>query len=202
MMQKLPVGQRAYACSLGHATRLKGQLHLQQVANQVLMRESISDAYTRQAVDFRKRPQRNYVVVTVVHRIRVARIVFGVFKVRFIQDNQDAFGNVPVKIVELVLGKYGTGRIVGIGQVDDFGSLVDFASEPHQIVVPGPVRNRPVLDATRFGEHLKADEGSFGGKNFVLIAQKSANDVGHNPFRTAAGDDVFGLQIELDRKSV
>src|ERR1039458_6378574 len=164
------------------------------------MRESISDAYTRQAVDFRKRPQRNYVVVTVVHRIRVARIVFGVLKVRFIQDNQDAFGNVPVKIVELVLGKYGSGRIVGIGQVDDFGSLVDCASQARQIVLPGAIRNRPILHATRFGEHLKADEGSFGGKNFVLIAQKSTNDVGHNPFRTAAGDDVFGLQIEFFRQ--
>ena len=66
-----------------------------------------------------------------------------------------------------------------------------------QIVVPVAIRNGAILHAARSRQHLEADEGRFGGEHFVLIAQERADDVGHDAFRPAAGDDVFHLEIEL-----
>ena len=78
-----------------------------------------------QAVDLRKRAQRDHVVVAVVHRIRIARVVLGVLEIGFVQNDQHALGHVPVELVELVLREDGAGGIVRVRQVDDLGVGVD-----------------------------------------------------------------------------
>src|ERR1035438_9923788 len=105
-----------------------------------------------------------------------------------------------VELVELVFGEDGAGRVVGIGQVNDLGVFVDGGGQRGQVVVPVAVGNGAVLDAARTGQHLEADKSCFGGEHFVLIAQEGADDVGHDTFRSAAGDDVFHLEIELLRQ--
>src|SRR5205085_5414661 len=113
------------------------------------------------------------------------------------QNDQDSLGDVPIEIVELVLGEDGAGGIVGVGQVNDFGAVVDFACQCREVVMPIAIGDRAIFHATRFGQYLKADERGLGGKNLVLIAQKRADDIGHDAFRPAAGDDVVSLEVEL-----
>ena len=54
-----------------------GSLTFSRLRDQFLMRESIADADARQPVNLRKRPQRDHVVVAVMHRIRIPRIVLA-----------------------------------------------------------------------------------------------------------------------------
>ena len=58
-----------------------------------------------------------------MHGIGIARIVFGVFEIGFVEDDEDALRNVPVKRVEFLAGEDGAGGIVRIGQIDDFGAF-------------------------------------------------------------------------------
>ncbi len=69
-----------------------------------------------------------------------------------------------------------------------------------QIVVPVAVGNRAILHAARSRQHLETDERRLGGEHLVFVAQERADDVGHDAFRPAAGDDVFHLEIELARQ--
>ena len=79
----------------------------------------------RQSIGLGERAQRDHVVVAIVHGIGIARIVLGVFEVGFVQDDQHPLRNVLVELVELVAREDGAGGIVGIGQVNDLGVLVD-----------------------------------------------------------------------------
>ena len=73
---------------------------------------------------------------------------------------------------------------------------VDLRGQRRQIVVPVAIGHGAILHAARTRQHLEADEGGFGGEHLVLIAQEGADDVGHDAFRPAAGDDVLHLEIE------
>src|SRR5207248_2663050 len=112
------------------------QLHLEQVADEFLVREAITDTHAGQAVDFRKRAQRDYVVITVVHGIGVAGVVLGVLEIGFVQDDKDALRDMLVELVELVFSENGAGWVIGIGEVDDFGVGVDLFGQRRKVVMP------------------------------------------------------------------
>src|SRR5581483_5693722 len=149
-----------------------------------------------QAVDLRKRPQRDDVVVAVMHGVRISRGVLGVFEIGFVQNDQDPLGNVLVEGVKLVLGKYSAGGVVGIREIYNLGAVRDGLSQSREIVMPVVIRHGAVGGAARFRQHLEADESRFGGEDFILVAQKRSNDIRDDAFRTAAGDDVFDLEFE------
>ena len=67
------------------------------------MREAVADASARESINLGERPQGNHVVVAVMHRIGIARSILRVLEVSFVQDNENALGYVPVKLVELML---------------------------------------------------------------------------------------------------
>ena len=124
-MHELAIVQRGDSGHLGERARLKRQLHFQQIRNQLLMRESVAHAHARQSVDFRIRPQRDHVVVAIMHRIRIARIVLGVFEIRFVQNDQDALRHVLVELVEFLARENRAGGIIRIRQIDDLGFFRD-----------------------------------------------------------------------------
>src|SRR5689334_5966231 len=128
-MQELFIGLSSDAGCLSGRARLKRQLHLQEIPDQVLMSEAVTDAYAGQTINLGKRAQSNHVVIAIMHGVRVSRIVLGVFKVRFVQNNEDALRYVPVKLVELLFRKDGSGWIIRIRQIDNLGPVVDLASE-------------------------------------------------------------------------
>ncbi len=98
-----------------------------------------------------------------------------------------------VKLVKLVLRKDGPGWVVRIREINDFGPRVDCRGPRLQIVMPISVWDRPVRHAARFRQNLKSDKRGFSGEHLILIAQKSADDVGHDAFRATARDYVFNL---------
>src|SRR5580698_1593077 len=104
-----------------------------------------------------------------MHRIRVARSILRVFEVGFVQDDENALGHVPVELIELMLRKDGAGGVIGVGEVNDLGAIVDRAGERGEIVVPVAIGYGAVSDAARFRQHLKTNEGGFGGEYLVLI---------------------------------
>ena len=82
-----------------------GSFTFSRLRDQFLVREAVADAHARQPVDLRKRAQRDHVVVAVVHRVGITRVVLGVLEIGLVQNDQDALGNVPVELVELLLVK-------------------------------------------------------------------------------------------------
>src|SRR5579864_9527014 len=63
--------------------------------------------------------------------------------------------------------------------------------------MPVAIRHGSIFHAARLGQHLKADECRFRGQHLVLVAQKGADDVGHDAFGTTAGNHVLYLQVEF-----
>src|SRR6516225_4339772 len=199
-VQELPISKRGNAGRLRRRGGLERQLYLEQVANQFLVREPITDPSAGEAVDLGERAQSDHVVVAVLHRIRVARVVFGVFEIGFVEDNQHALWNVAVELVELVAGEDRAGRVVRVRQIDNFRLGIDGLSERGQVVVPFSIGDCAVHHSARPGQHLKTDEGGFRGEDFILVTQKGADDVGHDAFGAGSGDDVVYLEIEFLRQ--
>ena len=127
---------------LRYRARLERQLHLQQIPDQLLMREAVADANARESVNLRKRAQRDHVVVAVVHRVRITRVVARVFEIRLVQNHQHALRHLLVERVELLLSEDRAGGVIRIREIDDLGLIVDLARQRFEIVVPVAIRAR------------------------------------------------------------
>ena len=115
-MEELLVGKSADSRRLRQRARLKSKLHFEQVGNQFLVRKTIADAYAGQTIHLRKRAQGNDIIVTIVHGVRVARVVLSVFEVGFVQNNEYALRYMAVDIVEFQPAENRSGWIIRIGQ--------------------------------------------------------------------------------------
>ena len=161
------------------------------------MGETVADARAGESVCFRERAQGDDVVVAVVHGIGVAVVVLGVLEVGFVEDDENSLGNVRVEGFEFLAGEDGAGRVIGIGQVDDFRLVVDGGGQRGEIVVPVCLRDGAVGYAARAGQDFETGEGGLRGEDFVVVAEEGADDVGHDALRAAADDDVFDFDIVL-----
>ncbi len=125
-----------------------------------------------------------------------------VFEIRFIEDDEDARGNLPDEGVELRRRKNGPGRIVGIGQVDDLRVLVDAGGESIEVEMVVAQGNRDELRAARTGKDVEADKRPVRCEHLVIVAEKGADDVRHDPFRSAAGDHVADFEMKPLRQDL
>lgn len=99
----------------------------------------------------------------------------------------------PVEFVKLVAGEDGTGRVVGVRQVDDLRLFSDGGGERRQVVPPVLIRHCPVSDSTRLGQDTEADKRVLGRQHLIIVQQEGANNIRHDAFASAARNDVFDL---------
>src|SRR5262245_23703058 len=111
--QRAPLGRRIDIERLAHA------LHQ---TDQLLWRNAVTDAQTRQSVQFGKRPQREYraALRVIAQRIRIAAVLH-VFEIGLINDDQYVARDLADKALPLVAAVNRSGRIVRIGQKNNPG---------------------------------------------------------------------------------
>ena len=93
--QEVRIPQRTDAGGLCQGTRLERKFDLQEIGDERIVRKAIPYADAGDAIRFGERPERDNIVVPVPHRVRILGIVPRVFKIRFIEDDEDARGNLP-----------------------------------------------------------------------------------------------------------
>src|SRR3954447_23598307 len=101
-MQKLGICESSDSGSLRGCTRFERQLHFQQISNQFFMREAISNANSGQTVHLRKRAQRDHVVVSIVHGIRISRVIARVLEISLVKNDQNSLRHMLVEDRELL----------------------------------------------------------------------------------------------------
>ena len=179
----------------------KGSFDFKQVGDQLFMRESESNPNPGQPVYLRKRAQRNDVVISIMHGIRITGILLRILEVGFVQNHQYPLGDEPIKLFELMARKNRAGRIIRVRQIDDFGFVGNRRRQGRQIVAPVPIRHSVITDTAGSREHLKTHERRFGRQHFVVISEKGADDIRHDAFGPAAGNHVFDPDFVLTRQN-